>query len=47
MANYQIFTDATSDMSHEMTAGLPHIEIIPLPVEIKGKEYSYRSNMAS
>ena len=44
MFDYQIFTDATSDISREMTFGLPQPEIIPMPVEIKGKAYSYGPN---
>ena len=28
--NYQIFTDATSDLDEALLSGLPHIEIIPM-----------------
>lgn len=38
---YQIFTDATADLSAEMTAGLPHVEVIPMQVEIGENEYTY------
>lgn len=41
MISYQIFTDATADMSPEMLFGLPHIEIIPMQLEICDREYSY------
>lgn len=41
MANYQIFTDATADLSAAMLAGLPPVEIIPMRVEVGGKEYTY------
>ena len=44
MFDYQIFTDATSDISREMLGGLPYLEIIPMTVEIKGKAYSYGPN---
>lgn len=38
---YQIFTDATADLSEEMLDGLPHLEIIPMTLEIGGREYTY------
>lgn len=41
MADYRIFTDATADLSPELVAGLPPIEIIPMQVEIGGAEYVY------
>ena len=37
MADYQIFTDATADLSPEMLSGLPPVEIIPMEVEIEGR----------
>ena len=40
IGNYQIFTDATADLSLELMAGLPAIEIIPMQVEIGGTEYT-------
>lgn len=41
MAAYQIFTDATADLSPEMLTGLPHLEIIPMEIEIAGGTYIY------
>ena len=38
---YRVFTDATADLSPFLCAGLPPIEIIPMQVEISGKEYTY------
>ncbi|MBQ7796080.1 MAG: DegV family protein [Lachnospiraceae bacterium] len=38
---YQIFTDATSDLSDELLDGLPHLEVIPMTLEIGGREYIY------
>lgn len=38
---YQIFTDATADMSSAMLAGLPHVEIIPMEVLVGNTEYLY------
>jgi len=36
---YQIFTDATADLNEDLIQGLPSIEIMPMPVEIGGREY--------
>ena len=44
MDGYQIFTDATSDLAPELTAGLPSVEMIPMNVEIGGTEYSGRNH---
>lgn len=41
MAAYQIFTDATADLNAVMLSGLPHVEIIPMEVEIGGRTYTY------
>ena len=41
MTDYQIFTDATADLSPEMLKGLPPVEIIPMSVEIGGRAYTY------
>lgn len=41
MADYQIFTDATADLSPEMLSGLPPVEIIPMHVKIGGRAYTY------
>ena len=40
MDGYQIFTDATSELAPELTAGLPSVEMIPMNVEIGGTEYT-------
>lgn len=39
--NYQIFTDATVDLSNDLLAGLPPLQIIPMQVTICGQEYTY------
>ena len=41
MAAYQIFTDATADLSGSLTAEMPSVKIIPMQVEIGGSEYTY------
>ena len=41
MAEYKIFADATADVCPEMMQGLPEIQIIPMEVEIGGKNYIY------
>ena len=41
MNTYQIFTDATADLTSELMIGLPCVEIIPMQVEIGGREYTY------
>lgn len=41
---YQIFADATTDLCAELLEGLPHLEIISMPVEIGGCEYHYGPN---
>ena len=41
MGTYRIFTDATSDLTPELTEGLASVEIIPMQVEIGGAEYTY------
>lgn len=38
---YQIFTDATSDLTEELLPGVPSIKIIPMNVEIGGQNYLY------
>ena len=32
--SYQIFTDATADMSNQLLKDIPHIEIIPMEVVV-------------
>jgi len=39
--SYRIFTDATVDISDELLEGLPSLTIIPMPVTICGREYTY------
>ena len=41
MSSYQIFTDATADLSSGMMARLPSVEMIPMNVEIGGRIYTY------
>ena len=38
---YQIITDATADLNEELLAGLPEVQIIPMHVEVGGKEYLF------
>lgn len=40
MPEYQIFTDATCDVNSHMLAGLPHLCMIPMEVEIGGNTYT-------
>ena len=39
--NYQIFTDATADLSGSMVENLPKLEIIPMRVHIGEEEFEY------
>ena len=41
MENYQIFTDATADLTDALLAGLPSVGTVPMEVSIGGKEYTY------
>ena len=41
MMAYQIFTDATADMSDTMTFGWPTVEIIPMEVTVGDDTYTY------
>lgn len=41
MLDYQIFTDATSDMSTDMLLGCAPVEILPMEIEMNGKIYTY------
>ena len=36
---YQIITDATADLNGELLAGLPEVKIIPMNVQVNGREY--------
>ena len=38
---YQIITDATADLNAELLAGLPVVKIIPMHVQVNGKEYLF------
>ena len=38
---YQIITDATADLNDELLSGLPKVRIIPMHVEVGGKEYLF------
>ena len=38
---YQIITDATADLNEELLAGLPEVRIIPMHLEVGGKEYLF------
>lgn len=41
MGEYQLFTDATADMSAAMMEEMPDVKVIPMDVEIGGREYIY------
>lgn len=41
MSGYQIFTDATADMSESMTFGWPSVQILPMQVHIGEENYQY------
>ena len=38
---YRIFTDATADLTPELLAGLPPVEIIKMPVRVGDRDYQY------
>ena len=38
---YQIVTDATADLNETLLAGLPEVKIIPMHVQVNGKEYLF------
>ena len=38
---YQIITDATADLNDELLAGLPEVKIIPMHVQVNGREYLF------
>ncbi|WP_077138472.1 hypothetical protein [Allofournierella massiliensis] len=42
MSSYQIFTDATADLSSGMMARLPSVEMSPMNVEIGGLLLNFR-----
>lgn len=39
--NYRLITDATADLTLEMTLGLPDIAVIPMEIVIEGIPYQY------
>ena len=39
--SYQIITDATADLNEELLAGLPEVQIIPMLVQVNGREYIF------
>lgn len=41
MNNYQIFTDATADIAADMMTEMPETRVIPMNVEIGGRDYIY------
>ena len=41
---YRIFTDATFDLNDDILQGLPSVTVIPMQVEIDGKNYTYGPN---
>ena len=38
---YQIITDATADLNDELLSGLPEVRIIPMNVQVNGREYRF------
>lgn len=38
---YQIITDATADLNDELLSGLPEVRIIPMNVQVNGREYLF------
>ncbi len=38
---YQIITDATADLNKELLSGLPEVRIIPMNVQVNGREYLF------
>lgn len=39
--SYQLFTDATADLSEELLQGVAPVETIPMDVTVEGKSYQY------
>ena len=39
--SYQIVTDATSDLTPDLLAGLPPLAVVPMPVNIDGAPHSF------
>ncbi len=40
-ASYRLFTDATSDITEKFMQGLPEVGVVPMNVEIGGRDYTY------
>ncbi len=41
MNDYQIFTDATADLTHELIDGLPEAKVLQMEILMDGKSYTY------
>ena len=41
MADYRLISDATADVTEAMMAGVPRVELLPMPVEIGDKDFLY------
>ena len=41
MNTYQIFTDATADLTEELMEGLPTVEVLPMNVMVGEQEFLY------
>lgn len=39
--SYRIFTDATADLTPELTAGLPEINILPMDIILDKQDFTY------
>ena len=38
---YRLFSDVTADVSEELMAGMPPVELVPMQVELGGENYTY------
>lgn len=38
---YKLFSDVTADVSEELMRGMPEVELVPMQVELGGKNYIY------
>ena len=38
---YKLFSDVTADVSDELMAGMPPVELVPMQVELGGENYTY------
>lgn len=39
--SYRIFTDATADLTGELLAGLPEVEVLPMEIALGERGYTY------